>query len=201
MAAQPLGGLPMERALLCRCDAVEQCVPDQRVPEPETGLGTHDHECCQRGVQHVVGLRLGQPGQCDELVGVEAGADHSDRAERLADLHRHPVEPDRAGDSNLRTARGRPRHLDDGEGQAAGDIPYLVEHMVGRVRSLGSHQRVDAGPVERAQRQRDGHVAMQQAGCDLFDRLRTRAVADDDDRSLAGYAPGEVVQQPKARLV
>ena len=47
----------------------------------------------------------------------------------------------------------------------------------------------------------DRHGAPEQAGLDLFHSLSARAVADDDERGLAGDRPGKIVQQPQAGLV
>ena len=86
MARNLLAAMVMEPALLRRWDVLEQRISDEGMPELEAGSGVQNDRGGHGCIQRTIGLRLGQSGEGDELVGVEADADHSDPLECFAGL-------------------------------------------------------------------------------------------------------------------
>ena len=118
---QPACGLMVDPALLLGRDVLEQAFRIEGVAEPEAGTGVLDNQRGQRCVQRRICLPLRQPGQGDELVGVEAHADHGDPLQGLAGPDGQPVQPRATRPASCRSRLGCPGQFDDCERQAAGD--------------------------------------------------------------------------------
>ena len=81
---QPVGGVAVDPAPAVGRDVVEQRVAHEPVAEPVAGARRLDDERGERVVEVVERLVLGQPGQRDELVGVERRADDRHPLQHLA---------------------------------------------------------------------------------------------------------------------
>jgi len=143
------GGVLMEDALLGGRDVVEERISDQGMPETVARSRVHDDQPSQRRVQCRVGLRLGQPGQRHELVGVETDPDDGHPLDGFASLDRQQAQPERAERSNGRGGRC-PGHLDDRERQTARHLPDVVQRRGRDVGQVHSDELVGALPVQRA---------------------------------------------------
>ena len=82
------GGVAMDPAPAVRRHVVEQRVADETVAEPVAGAARLDDQRGERVVEVIERFVLGQPGQRDELVGVERRADDGDALQHLAGRRR-----------------------------------------------------------------------------------------------------------------
>ena len=105
---QAPGGVAVDLAAPVLGDVAGQRVPDEAMAEPVARARGLDDPRGQGVVEMAEGLRLGQPGQRDELVGVERRAGHRHPLEHLAGgrpqpgehaglQRRRPVRPGRQG--------------------------------------------------------------------------------------------------------
>ena len=79
-----LGGVAVDPAPPVGRDVVEQRVAHEAVAEPVAGARRLDDQRGEGGVEVVERVVLGQPGQGDELVGVERRADDGHPLQHLA---------------------------------------------------------------------------------------------------------------------
>ena len=130
---QAAGGVAMDPAPPVRRHVVEQRVAHEAVAEPVAGARRLDDQRGERVVEVVERLLLGQPGQRDELVGVERRADDRDALQHLAGRRRDAA--DHVGVERLHPLRlvGRP----PGE-------------LVDRERDAPARARRSARPARRA---------------------------------------------------
>jgi hypothetical protein len=102
---QPTTGVAVDLAAPVRRDGLGQRLPDEAVTEPVARGGGLDEFRGQGVVEVAEGLLLGQPGQRDELVGVETGSGHGYPLEDLAGSRPQPGQ--QAGLEGLGPARCR----------------------------------------------------------------------------------------------
>jgi hypothetical protein len=193
---QPPRGVAVHLAAPVRRDLLDERVPDEAVAEAVARAGGLDDPRGQRGVEVAEGLLLGQPGQGDELVGVERRPGYRHPLEDVARGRTQAAEharPERLGPilpaSRVRPGCGPAGQLGHKERDAPAqrrDQPDQVGRGVGEVTA---DERRGVAIAERAQAELGRAVPVDEAPEDVRQRAgrRNRAVREDDaHRLIAG---------------
>ena len=202
---QAAGGVAVDPAPPVGRDVVEQRVADEAVAEAVAGARRLDDQRGEGVVEVVERLLLGQPGQRDELVGVERRADDGHTLEHLAG--RRCDAADHVGVERLHPARF--------VGGAAGELVHRERDAAAeRRRSASTSSAVGFGDVaaderrhvvvvERTELELGRSMPVDQALACLGQRVgqRRRPVGEHDAHPLVVRRAGDVVEQPQAGVV